>query len=75
MNLAEIIKESFSLKENEQKDDVVLNSLEEWDSMSHMLFITRVEENYEIEFTGNDILSMQTIGDIKKVLVENGKAI
>ena len=75
MNLAEIIKESFSLKEAEQKDDIVLNSLEEWDSMSHMLFITRVEENYEIEFTGNDILSMQTIGDIKNVLMANGKTV
>jgi len=75
MNLAEIIKESFSLKEAEQKDEVVLNSLEEWDSMSHMLFITRVEENYDIEFTGNDILSMQTIGDIKKVLLANGKSL
>jgi len=75
MNLAEIIKESFSLKEAEQKDDIVLNSIEEWDSMSHMLFITRVEENYEIEFTGNDILSMQTIGDIKNVLIANGKTV
>ena len=75
MTLAEIIKESFSLKEADQKDEVVLNSLEEWESMAHMLFITRVEENFGIEFTGEDIFSMQTIGDIKRVLTEKGAKI
>ncbi len=72
MKLAEIIKDSFSLKEAEQKDNVVLNTLEEWDSMAHMLFITRVEENFEIEFSGDDIMLMQTIGDIKKILHDKG---
>jgi len=72
MTLAEIIKESFSLKEADQKDDVVLNSLEEWESMAHMLFITRVEENFNVEFTGEDIFAMQSIGDIKRVLASKG---
>ncbi len=72
MKLAEIIKDSFSLKEAEQNDSVVLNTLDEWDSMAHMLFITRVEENYEIEFSGDDIMLMQTIGDIKKILHNKG---
>jgi len=75
MTLAEIIKDSFSLKEVDQKDEVVLNTLDDWDSMAHMLFITRVEEGYEIEFTGDDILLMQTIGDIKKVLSQKGVTI
>jgi acyl carrier protein len=75
MTLAEIIKESFSLKEADQKDDVVLNSLDEWESMTHMLFITRVEENFDVEFTGDDIFAMQSIGDIKKVLAAKGKQV
>lgn len=75
MTLAEIIKESFSLKEADQKDEVVLNSLDEWESMAHMLFITRVEENFDIEFSGDDILSMQSIGDIKNVLRNKGKEV
>ena len=73
MTLAEIIKESFSLKEADQKDDVVLNSLDTWESMTHMFFITKVEEELGVEFTGDDIFAMQTIGDIKKVLAEKGK--
>lgn len=72
MTLAEIIKDSFSLKEADQKDEVVLNTLEEWESMAHMLFITRMEENFGIEFTGDEIFAMQSIGDIKKVLAGKG---
>lgn len=75
MTLAEIIKESFSLKEADQKDEVVLNTLDEWESMAHMLFITRVEEVFDVEFTGDDIFAMQSIGDIKKVLREKGKTV
>ncbi len=75
MTLADIIKESFSLKEADQKDEVVLNTLEEWESMAHMLFITRVEEVFEVEFTGDDIFAMQNIGDIKKVLRDKGKTV
>ena len=75
MTLAEIIKDSFSLKEADQKDDVVLSSLEEWESMAHMLFITRVEENYGVEFTGDEIFAMQSIGDIKKILAQMGATV
>ncbi len=75
MTLAEIIKESFSLREADQNDEVVLNSLEQWESMAHMLFITRIEENFEVEFEGDDIFAMQTIGDIKRVLAEKGKTV
>jgi acyl carrier protein len=75
MTLADIIKESFSLKEADQKDEVVLNTLEEWESMAHMLFITRVEEVFGVEFTGDDIFAMQSIGDIKRVLREKGQTV
>jgi acyl carrier protein len=75
MTLAEIIKDSFSLKEADQNDGVVLNSLDEWESMAHMLFITRMEDNFGVEFTGEDILKMQSIGDIKKVLAEKGQTV
>ncbi len=72
MTLAEIINDSFRLREADQKDEVVLNSLEEWESMAHMLFITRMEDNFGVEFTGDEIYSMQSIGDIKKVLIAKG---
>lgn len=75
MDLAEIIEEIFNLKASEQKDEISFSSLEEWDSMTHMLFITRVEENFSIELTGDEIAETQSIGDLKSVLARKNVAI
>lgn len=75
MDLAEIIEEIFNLKASEQKDEISFSSLEEWDSMTHMLFITRVEENFSIELTGDEIAETQSIGDLKSVLTRKNVAI
>jgi acyl carrier protein len=73
MKLSELIEETFNLKEDEQKDDVKLSDLQDWDSMTHMLFISKIEENFGVELTGDEIAEMQTIGEVKRVLTEKEK--
>ncbi len=73
MELSELIEETFNLQEEEQKDNVKLSDLQDWDSMTHMLFISKIEENFNIELTGDEIAEMQTIGEVKKVLTEKEK--
>ena len=73
MNLNELLKDVFNLRETELTDEARLMSFKEWDSMTHMLFITRLEEVYEINLEGDEIASMETIGDIKKILASKGK--
>jgi acyl carrier protein len=75
MKLASILKESFNASEAEIKDDARLMSFSEWDSMSHMFFITKLEESYDIVLTGDEIANMQTVGDIRKTIVSKGKAV
>ena len=36
--------------------------------MAHMTLIMKLEEEYEFMLTGDEIVSMQTIGDIKNVI-------
>ena len=73
MLLYKILVESFNAKESQLTDDTRLLSLDEWDSLTHMYFITKLESSYTIELTGDDIANMQTVGDIKKVLISKGK--
>ena len=73
MKLSGLLKEVFNVSESDLKDDVRLMSFAEWDSMAHMLFITRLEEVYEVNLDGDEIASMETVGDIKKVLKTKGK--
>ncbi len=75
MKLNEILKESFNATEAEMGDEVRLMSYVNWDSMAHMFFITKLEEAYSIELTGDEIADMQTVGDIKKVITNKGKVV
>lgn len=73
MKLNDILKESFNVPVAEIKDEARLMSFGEWDSLSHMFFITKLEETYGIELSGDEIADMQTVGDIKKIISSKGK--
>ncbi len=73
MKLYKVLKDSFNISESEMTDDVKLTSYGEWDSMSHMFFITKLEEAYSIELDGDEIADMQTVADIKKIIAAKGK--
>lgn len=73
MELNDLLKEAFNAQPASITDETRLMSFEEWDSMNHMLFITKLEEAYAIELTGDEIAMMQTVGDVKKVLEQKAK--
>lgn len=66
--LTDILREAFDTDQAIERDDLRLMDLEGWDSMAHMNFVLKLEEVYGIELTGDEIVDMQTIGDIKAVL-------
>jgi acyl carrier protein len=75
MELAKVLKESFNVNESQYNDESSLARFPEWDSLAHMFFITKLEEAYGIELTGDEIAGMQTVGDIKKVITSKGKTV
>jgi acyl carrier protein len=36
--------------------------------MAHMFFITKIEESFGVELTGDEIGQMQTVKEIKRIL-------
>lgn len=73
MTLQDVLKEAFNMKDSEYTDAQSLMQLEDWDSMSHMVFITQLEEVFDVELSGDEIISLETIGDVKKLLDRKGK--
>jgi acyl carrier protein len=73
MNLVSILKDILNVKESEIHDNARFSDFGEWDSMTHMFFITKLEEAYSIELTGDEIAEMQTIGDVRQLLGKKGK--
>ncbi len=73
MKLENILRDSFNIESSRVNDETSLMSFDEWDSLSYMFFITKLEESYGIELTGDEISNMRTIGDIKKIIGSKGK--
>ena len=73
MKLTAILKTAFNANDDQIHDDFKLTDFEDWDSMQHMLFITKLEEDYGVDLTGYEIANIRTIGEIKKLLSSKGK--
>lgn len=72
MSLEKIFVEVFAIPESTVVDSLALSDIPTWDSMAHMLFIVRLEEVYEIQFTGDEIADLKTVGDTRAALLALG---
>ena len=46
------------------RDDMTANDVENWDSLTHMLMITKVEETFGIKFKLKELNKLKTVGDL-----------
>lgn len=44
------------------------NDIEGWDSLPHVRLLTLLEEEFNVKFDINQIISMETVGDIVRVI-------
>lgn len=74
MSLEKIISEVFSLSESSVGDSLALSDIPSWDSLAHMMLIVRLEQDYEIQFTGDEIADLKSVGDARAILQAHGVA-
>ena len=55
-------------------DDLAMEKIDVWDSLKHMELIAALEERFSIELTFDDIVAMQNVCEIKRVLRHRGVA-
>jgi len=73
MHFTEIISDIFNIEKDKIFDDLELQNIESWDSMAHMELISTIEDTYELTFTGDEIVDIKKIGDIKEIILRNKK--
>ncbi len=68
MGKQEFLNELFEELEIESveklTDDVVLDDLEEFDSLAAMTIIAFVHENFDLKLSAQDIKGLKTVGDL-----------
>lgn len=68
MTLENIFVEVFAIPEGTVTDTLELRQISSWDSMSHMFLITRIEEVFSVQLTGDEIADMKSVGDARRAL-------
>lgn len=46
------------------RDEMTANDVENWDSLTHMLMITKVEETFGIKFKLKELNKLKMVGDL-----------
>ncbi len=72
MSLEKKIAETFALPEASVADGLALSDIPTWDSLAHMMLIVRLEQDYAIQFSGDEIADLHSVGDIRATLRVHG---
>jgi len=73
--LPKIIQDVCKCLDGSLSSDVRLRDIQGWDSLAHMELIAAVEAFYKLQFTGDEIASMHTVGDIWKFIEDRHNAV
>ena len=68
--LTAVFQEVFSDSSLVLNDDMTANDVEKWDSLTHMLMISTVEERFGVKFKLKELNKLKKVGDIVTVLSE-----
>jgi len=50
------------------KDALAYQSIPEWDSISHMVLISRIEEAFDVSIDTDDVIDMSSVMKAKEIL-------
>ena len=73
--LKELIASILHLPVSSIVDPLAMPEVDAWDSLQHMNLIASLEQEFGIEFTFEEIVSMQSVAVIKQVLRGKGVAV
>lgn len=72
MNNSEKLISSFSealgIDVSTVTDSLEYQSIPEWDSISHMILIIQLEEDFEVSIDTDDVIDMSSVAKAKEIL-------
>ena len=69
LRLTEIFKRVFKDNSLSISEESTANDIDQWDSLSHMLLITEVENSFAIKFKLKDLNKMRNVGDMMDIII------
>jgi acyl carrier protein len=66
--LYDAFAEALNVNLDTVKDDLTYQSIPQWDSISHMVLISTIEEKFDISLATDDVIDMNSVGKAKEIL-------
>lgn len=63
-----VIAEVLQVPAAEITDGLAMKDVEAWDSLKHMELVVALETAFGVQLTFDEIVAMQSVGEIKRVL-------
>lgn len=71
-SVKEILIKVLKVSSEKITDDLTMKDLDAWDSLNHMELIISLEETFGIQLTFDEIVAMQSIQEIRRILRARG---
>lgn len=68
--IKEIITGILKVEAHVVTDDLEIGDIPEWDSLHHMMIITRLEKDFGIEFQREELIDVENVRDIIALVEE-----
>lgn len=66
--IAEVFNTVFQLPPEQLTDALTPQDVAGWDSLGHVRLVAQLQEQFGVEFEVGEIMRMETVGEIKKIL-------
>ena len=70
--LKTLMADVFRIPEDQVVEEFSMSGSDIWDSLRHMELIISIEETFEIELSGDDIVEMTSVASIRSILSAKG---
>lgn len=71
--LITLISDVLKLAPGRVTDELTMGQVECWDSLKHMELVVAIETGYGLELSFDEIVTMKSVGDIRRVLAARSK--
>ena len=66
--VVEVVTDIFEIDESEVADQLTPDMVDLWDSLSQLRLVTSLEQEFDIQFSMEEIESIDTIGRLKELV-------
>lgn len=67
--LTDVFRKVFNNETLILKNDLTANDVENWDSLTHMILISEIENSFQVKFKLKELNKMRNVGDMIDLLL------